>query len=75
MKQLSKATSGTTLVLQPLSVASPLFAAGGVMLGKISVGPVGQLVFARDLLIMLQETSITAVRLQVQGAVLHGMLD
>jgi hypothetical protein len=48
--------------------------AGGRLLGKVLVGQVSNLVFAGDVLVMLRETEVLAVRLATRGAVLPGML-
>ncbi len=48
--------------------------AGGKLLGKILVGEVSNIVFAGDVLVMLKETEVLAVKLAARGVVLPGML-
>ncbi len=47
---------------------------GGKLLGKILVGEVANLVFAGDVLVMMKETEVLAVKLTARGVVLPGML-
>lgn len=47
---------------------------GGKLLGKILVGEVANLVFAGDVLVMMKETQVLAVKLTARGVVLPGML-
>ena len=49
--------------------------AGGKLLGKIAVGEVSNLVFAGDVLVMLQEKEVTAAKLAVKGPPLPGMFE
>ncbi len=49
--------------------------AGGKLLGKIAVGEVSNIVFAGDVLIMLQEKEVTAAKLAVRGPPLPGMFE
>ena len=48
--------------------------AGGKLLGKILVGEVSNIVFAGDVLVMMKETEVLAVKLAARGVVLPGML-
>lgn len=43
-------------------------------MGKILVGEVANLVFAGDVLIMMREKEVLAVKLTARGVVLPGML-
>ena len=50
------------------------FCAGGKLLGKILVGEVSNIVFAGDVLVIMKETEVLAVKLIARGVVLPGML-
>jgi len=49
--------------------------AGGKLLGKITVGEVSNIVFAGDVLVMLQEKEVIAAKLNVRGPLLPGMFE
>ena len=66
-------TPGSTLRCGA-KVAAGTFA-GGKLLGKIAVGEVSNLVFAGDVLVMLQEKEVTAAKLAVRGPPLPGMFE
>ncbi|CAL8467156.1 g6692 [Coccomyxa elongata] len=50
------------------------YSPSGKLLGKILVGEVANLVFAGDVLVMMRETEVLAVKLTARGVVLPGML-
>lgn len=50
------------------------YSPSGKLLGKIIVGEVANLVFAGDVLVMMRETEVLAVKLTARGVVLPGML-
>lgn len=47
--------------------------AGGKLLGKVLVGEVSNLVFAGEVLVMMKETHVLAVKLGTRGMPLPGM--
>ncbi len=49
--------------------------AGGKLLGKVTVGEVSNIVFAGDVLVMLQEKEVIAAKLNVRGPLLPGMFE
>ncbi|EIE26814.1 calcium-dependent phosphotriesterase [Coccomyxa subellipsoidea C-169] len=51
-----------------------VFSPSGKLLGKILVGEVSNIVFAGDVLVMMKETEVLAVKLAARGVVLPGML-
>ncbi|KAK9916371.1 hypothetical protein WJX75_001964 [Coccomyxa subellipsoidea] len=51
-----------------------VFSPSGKLLGKILVGEVSNIVFAGDVLVIMKETEVLAVKLTARGVVLPGML-